>query len=842
MVNKKTTFLFLFLFSFAIKAQDIITKNLLKDVLVEIEKKHQVTFTYSDKDLESVYIDKPDDSLSLSETINYLESVTIFNFKILDNRFITVSYLKKKNPICGTIVDSNTLEPLVLATILVNNTSNGTTSNTNGEFNINSVPANANITISYIGYKPIILPAKDLFSQNLCKEIYLESLSEELSEVIIPNFLTTGLQKNIDGGTVLKTKNFGILPGLIEPDILKTIKVLPGVESVNESVSNINVRGGTNDQNLMLWDGIKMYHTSHFFGLISAYNPYLTEKATVTKNGTSTKFSDGVSSTVNMQTNNKITDTFSGGAGFNLLSADAFLQAPITKKLEIHASARRSYTDFFDTPTYDKYFSRSFQENSIASNKESEASTDFYFYDYSFKVLYDINKNHSLRANLISIKNNLEYTEEYTNNGSTVEENSNLKQENLGANISWNANWSPKFSTELSTFISDYTINSSDFNRETDQFQTQFNKVLESEIRLITNHHFSDVFQLTNGAVFNEIGVSNKTTVNAPTFSKSVKEVLLKSALFSEVVYRKNNTYARVGFRANYFHDFNKLIIEPRINLRQQLYNSLFLKLKGEFKNQTTAQKIDFQDNFLGIEKRRWILADNDKTPIIKSKQVSFGAEYSKNNLQIDLTGFYKFVDGITVANQGFYNNVQTLNSIGNYKVKGIEFLINKRTKKLSSWLSYSFTENNYTFETFTPDTFPSSLDITHSFSSAINYNITNNFKLSLGAILRSGTPYTKPVKDNETIQDGNRVIVNYDTPNKERHSNFFRINASGSYNFNFTKNLKSTIRVGFTNISNRKNIINTYYIVDENNTDNVKEINTYSLPFTPNLSFRINF
>ncbi|MHC9088835.1 TonB-dependent receptor [Tenacibaculum sp. IMCC1] len=842
MVNKKTTFLFLFLFSFAIKAQDIITKNLLKDILVEIEKKHQVTFTYSDKDLESVYIDKPDDSLSLSETINYLESVTIFNFKILDNRFITVSYLKKKIPICGTIVDSNTLEPLVLATILVNNTSNGTTSNTNGEFNINSVPAKANITISYIGYKPIILPAKDLFSQNLCKEIYLESLSEELSEVIIPNFLTTGLQKNIDGGTVLKTKNFGILPGLIEPDILKTIKVLPGVESVNESVSNINVRGGMNDQNLMLWDGIKMYHTSHFFGLISAYNPYLTEKATVTKNGTSTKFSDGVSSTVNMQTNNKITDTFSGGAGFNLLSADAFLQAPITKKLGIHASARRSYTDFFDTPTYDKYFSRSFQENSIASNKENEASTDFYFYDYSFKVLYDINKNHSLRANLISIKNNLEYTEEYTNNGSTVEENSNLKQENLGANISWNANWSPKFSTELSTFISDYTINSSDFNRETNQFQTQFNKVLESEIRLITNHHFSDVFQLTNGAVFNEIGVSNKTTVNAPTFSKSVKEVLLKSALFSEVVYRKNNTYARVGFRANYFHDFNKLIIEPRINLRQQLYNSLFLKLKGEFKNQTTAQKIDFQDNFLGIEKRRWILADNDKTPIIKSKQVSFGAEYSKNNLQIDLTGFYKFVDGITVANQGFYNNVQTLNSIGNYKVKGIEFLINKRTKKLSSWLSYSFTENNYTFETFTPDTFPSSLDITHSFSSAINYNITNNFKLSLGAILRSGTPYTKPVKDNETIQDGNRVIVNYDTPNKERHSNFFRINASGSYNFNFTKNLKSTIRVGFTNISNRKNIINTYYIVDENNTDNVKEINTYSLPFTPNLSFRINF
>lgn len=185
---------------------------------------------------------------------------------------------------------------------------------------------------------------------------------------------------------------------------------------------------------------------------------------------------------------------------------------------------------------------------------------------------------------------------------------------------------------------------------------------------------------------------------------------------------------------------------------------------------------------------------------------------------------------------------MQTLNSIGDYKIKGVEFLINKKTKKFSSWLSYTFAENNYTFKTFTPDTFPSSLDITHSFSSAINYDITNNIKLSLGAVLRSGTPYTKPVVDNETIQDGNRTIVNYDTPNKERHSNFFRVNASGSYNFNISKGLKSTVRIGFTNITNRRNIINTYYVVDENNTDNAKEINTYSLPFTPNISFRINF
>ena len=95
----------------------------------------------------------------------------------------------------------------------------------------------------------------------------------------------------------------------------------------------------------MLWDGIKMYHSGHFFGLISAYNPYLTKKVSVTKNGTSSAFSDGVSSTINMETSDRITNKFSGGAGFNLLSADVFLQVPIKENLELHISGR----DFLQT-------------------------------------------------------------------------------------------------------------------------------------------------------------------------------------------------------------------------------------------------------------------------------------------------------------------------------------------------------------------------------------------------------------------------------------------------------------------------------------------------------------
>jgi hypothetical protein len=107
---------------------------------------------------------------------------------------------------------------------------------------------------------------------------------------------------------------------------------------------------------------------------------------------------------------------------------------------------------------------------------------------------------------------------------------------------------------------------------------------------------------------------------------------------------------------------------------------------------------------------------------------------------------------------------------------------------------------------------------------------------------LRSGKPYTKPIEGNETIQNGNRTIVNYNNPNQERLANFFRIDLSGSYDFNFSEAVKSTIRIGFTNLTDKQNTIDSYYVVDNSNANNVRRVDNFSLPFTPNLSFRVNF
>ena len=222
-----------------------------------------------------------------------------------------------------------------------------------------------------------------------------------LKEVILNKYLASGLSRNNSGIVTIKPEKFDILPGLIEPDILQTIQSLPGVLSIDETVSNINIRGGTHDQNLILWEGIKMYQSGHFFGLISAYNPYLTKEVNVSKNGTSAQYGDGISSVIDMQLSDTITNEFKAGGGFNLVHADVFVKAPITKNTELQISARRAITDLVNAPTYEQYFKRIFQDSDFESNQEDQNNTiskdeTFYFYDVSGKFLYDISKKELL--------------------------------------------------------------------------------------------------------------------------------------------------------------------------------------------------------------------------------------------------------------------------------------------------------------------------------------------------------------------------------------------------------------------------------------------------------------
>lgn len=813
----------------------------------DLETRFNVKFSYVDTDLEPVKISIPPVN-DLQGILDAIQNETQLLVKKLSDRYYTISRSTTVD-ICGFVLDNFGKNNVMGASVEVLGSSIAMVTNTNGKFILKNIPRKANIRIRYLGFKTRYITAEDFVSANPCKPILLAVNYQELEEVVVYQFLTTGLSRQTDGSIELSIEDFGILPGLIEPDILQTVQALPGIKSIDETVSDINIRGGTNDQNLILWDGIKMYQSGHFFGLISAFNPYLTDKVTIIKNGTSPQYGDGVSGIISMQTKNDIQNSFSGGAGFNLISGDLFGHVPIKEDLAFQFSARRSVTDFLNTPTYNQFFARVFQDTKVKENNNQgsdlriDREEDFYFYDFSAKVLYDINRFHRARFSFITINNNLDYLE--TNQDAGSSNQSMLDQRNLSFGGNLESSWTDRFSTDLNAYYTWYNLDAKNITSDGQQVLFQKNQVLEQSVKLITTYVINDQLKLKNGYQFTEVGITNTTDVTQPPFKSNVKGVIRSHALFSEIGYISPNGLLQVmaGGRLNYIENlgtFDVLIPEPRLNMSYAIAPDFHMEIQGEFKNQTTQQIVDLEQNFLGIEKRRWILSDDDTLPVTKSKQASLGFNYDRNKWFIGLEGFYKEVDGISTRTQGFQNEDQFNGEIGSYTVKGAEFLINYKNSQFSTWLSYAYNDNVYRFEDITPNEFPNNLDIRHTVTFASTYNY-NNLKLGVGINYRTGKPYTKPEEGANAV---NLLTfpnsINYQSPNSSRLPDYLRADASLNYTFLIGTEVKATAGASVLNILGKRNVLNTYYRL--NDMDEIETVESISLGLTPNISFRVSF
>ena len=673
--------------------------------------------------------------------------------------------------------------------------------------------------------------------------LQMDNTTQHLDEVVINNYLAKGITKTNNGAIEVNAKTFDILPGLIEPDILQILQNLPGIISTDERISNLNVRGGTNDQNLILYEGIRMYQSGHFFGLISAFNPYLSEKINVSKNGTSAKFGDGVSSTISIENSNTIDNNVKGGFGANLLGFDGFARIPLSKKIELQLSARRSFTDLFSSPTYDAYFERIFRDSELSTNNTSNTlqSEDerFFFYDINTKLLYNIDDSSKLRFNFLNIYNSLDYNQAFTNSNNNLEEsNSALDQISFGTSLSYSKIWKNGFETEIKAYFSSYDLYAENNNITDNQTLIQENEVNDYGIRLDVSKRLNKSIKLNGGYQLNEVGVSNLEDVRNPNFTSFSKEIIRTHALFSEAEWysKSKKTYIRLGLRGSYFEKFSDFVVEPRLVFNQKFLQHFRLEILGELKSQSLTQIIDLQQDFFGIEKRRWQLASKEDIPIIKSQQASFGLSYSQNKLLISAEAYYKNVDDITARSQGFQNQFQFVTDIGSYSVKGIDLLINKRFSNFSTSISYSHSKNDYKFRNLNDgNRFPNTIDLTHVANAAFTYNL-DDVRIAIGVNWHSGKPFTSPL----AIQNENNASIEYDAPNSSRLDDYFRTDISAIYNFDLSKGIKAELGASIWNLFNQTNIINRYYRFNSEN--DIVQIDNKSLKFTPNFSFRVSF
>ncbi len=840
----------LFLWSISVFSQErtapIVFKNTaLSQVLPVVEKHYDIKFSYldaliDDKNISITILSKQ----SKEEILQILQQKTSLKFEFTGNNYVTITSFKKKDiiSVCGYVLDESQ-KPIKDIRIFLKATRTNLTTNENGYFENLNVPYNSAILISAPGFRQRVLNSKSFLDEE-CSKIYLINVKEEvLDEVLIEEYLAKGITQNKKIIHV-NLKDIEVLPGRTEPDILQSIQLTPGVNNPNETATGLFVRGSTPHQNLILWNGIKTYNQGHLFGLLSAFNPYVAKEVDFSKSGVSARYGDRIAGVIDIKSEQEIAKSITGGAGLNMINADAVIHTPIIKdKVSLQLSGRRSYTDVLETFTYKKFSDRVFQNTKIAETSPLiNEDNDFFFADYNANILIHPSETQKIEINTIYSKNDLNFKR----SDDVDSFSDDLVTENEGYNIKWKSKYADYISLDISGYYTKYRLN---YEFQTNnlgvftEIESKDNIVTDYGAELHLNYKFSDYQNLSTGYQYSNNNTKYAFVTTTPSYELILDEddsFLNTHSFYSEYKFENpKNFYISLGLRLNHYTELNQSFIEPRIFIQKYVNQNWEINTSAEYRSQASSQIQESVISDLTLENEVWTLANDDVFPIISSYQFTLGSSFKKNKWYLDIDTYYKKINDITSLTAGFINPTSNTYQNGESSVIGLDFFLKKRWRKYKTWISYSYINTRNKFENINDDKFfPGNWNIEHTVKWSHFYKL-KNFQFSLGWLWHTGKAFT-----NATGLDsaGQIVVIEFDEINGNTLPIYHRLDFSAIYDFKVGTRSNTKYRLGFSilNLYDRKNILNREFRTTNSLNNQLINSDIFSLGITPNISFRV--
>jgi hypothetical protein len=649
-----------------------------------------------------------------------------------------------------------------------------------------------------------------------------------ISEIEVMGFLSKGVKHHGDR-IVISPHKIEELPGVTDADLLLALQHLPGVKSPNETASGLHVRGGTPDQNLILVDGIRVYHPGQLFGMISAINPQLAKNVTFYSKATPSRFGDRVSGIIDIKSDGTIADSISGSAGVNLLYADASMRLPIIpKKADLQLTARRSLSPWWESPALRPLSEKVFQQTDF----DDHDGNDFGFHDISARLGFK-SESTTLAATGILIDNSLDYggiTE-------TALNNQQMRIKNMGASVSWSERFSPTLTQTVSAHYSDYEFRHRDLDRFDSDFSAYLkqNRAVHSGASIVYDYKYGD-WNLEGGYQLSGQDVSHRFDQEHPGFSIELghrEQFAISHASFVESAWTRRGWELKGGFRYTYYHHLKVSRLEPRFSGRYNLTDAISVIATFETRSQIESQVQESATNDLSLENYVWTLSDGAVYPLMRGKQFSVGSAFMRNGWLVNAEGYYKTLDGVTSMTFGFFNPDGSGVLRGDGFVRGAEILVQRGAPGWRIWTSYNWQQAENRYDRINGrQYFPTSADIMHDFSIAA-FKKWNGFSFAAGWNLRSGRPYSTLENDGIAYNQG-------------RLASYHRLNMSAAYEMD-TKHCKVRFGVSLLNVYNRRPVINTEYRrrsfdLEDFFAGTYQRFDYEALGFTPNAFVRIYF
>jgi hypothetical protein len=736
-----------------------------------------------------------------------------------------------KPTIAGYVRNGKTGEPIVGANVFGDSSSLSVTTDQFGYYSLTMPRGRHIIHISYAGMKDTRRQI-NLYSDGKLDVDMVDAITT-LSTVIVSaerNSNTQSVQMGVNRVNIKQIKQVPVVFG--EADVMKVVMTLPGVTSVGEASNGINVRGGSTDQNLILFDGATVYNPSHLFGFFSSFNPDVVKGVELYKSAIPPKYGGRLSSVLDVTMLDGNSKKWSGIVGIGPLTSKIEIEGPLKKdKTSLVAAFRTSYSDWLLRAI----------PNSAYNNSKAN------FYDGNIRLTHVFDPKNSLYVmGYLS-------SDQFNLNNDTV-----YHYRNKNANIKWKHIFNNRSYALFSSGFDRYEYSVSDPHDSINSFKQGFD-INQSWFRAEFNYAASNKHNITYGvnSIYYKLHPGYYTPVGAD--SKVVNDVLqgeqgLESAAWLGDTYTAtDNLSISAGLRYSIFnylgpHDVysyspgqprelstitdttaypgNKNIKtysapEIRVSARYTLSASTSLKVSYN----TLQQYIHMLSNTVTISPTDvWKLSDPHIKPQ-QGDQVSLGIyqNLGSNTIEASVEVYYRrikdYLDYKSGAQLVMNPHIETDVVSTKGKAYGVEFLLKKPAGRLNGWLSYTWSrtflkqDDQLAGELINGGKYyPASFDKPHNVNFIGNFRITHRYSVSTNVVYNTGRPITLPLA---VFTLGGAPGLYYSDRNQYRIPDYFRADLSVTMdgNHKLTQKTHNFWTFGVYNITARKNPYSIYFI-----------------------------
>lgn len=763
--------------------------------------------------------------------------------------------------ISGYVSDAGSGEKLINANIYEPESLSGTVSNTYGFYSLTLPAGQYSIVYSFVGFEQQTINVNLNRDQEINVSLQYATAIDEVT--VIGGAVNNKLKETQMSKEVITMETVKSLPAFMgEADVIKTMQLLPGVQSGNEASSGLYVRGGGSDQNLILLDGVPVYNANHLFGFFSVFNTDAIKNLTLYKGGFPARFGGRLSSVVDIRMKEGNEKEYHGSIQTGLIASKFHLEGSIQKdKTAFHISGRRTYIDVLTRPFMPK-----------------DDIGGYFFYDVNAKINHKFSERSRLYLSAYAGRDKAysKYDDSYSESGTSHqdEDEAKLYWGNITTALRWNYVFSNKLFSNSTVTYSEYK-----FNVENQASYKEGGDVMED----IFYKYKSGINDLSYKIEFDWYPSSNHDVKFGAnylyhTFHPGVEAYQSKSD------YEEN--YDKTFGDANiYAHEMN-VFLEDNILITDRLKANLGLHFSG-FNVENTfyssfeprfsmrymaSDKLTFKAAYSRMQQYLHLLSNSTVglptdlwLPVTKnikpqtSQQYAIGAVYSPASAYtFSLEGFYKDMENMIEYKEGasfFGSSVDWEEKVemGKGRSYGMEFLIRKETGPTTGWIGYTLSKSERQFEELNfNEWFPARYDRTHDLSIVLSHKFSD--KLDIGAtwVFGTGNAITLATHQIQTLErvDGSVHSGFYYTDNLKsvpfvEHRNNYRMPNYHRLDFgiNFHKKKKRGVRtwnISVYNVYNRKNPFFLYNGHNDNGDRCLKQISLF--PILPSISYTYKF